>query len=207
MFRIPIKNQTFSIARNRCLSANQRSLPSIHNRWFAAAASSTSSEGMCDKIAFIGTGKMAQAMIMPLINKGYQPAEKVAVYDVVSDAVKALQNEFPNIDTANTIEELVTDADMIVLAVKPQNITPAFWDQFPSKVRDDATIISILAGTPVSGLEPSGIQKIVRAMPNTPATIGEGMSVWCCTPNLTKDDRKDVQKVLNTFGKAVCYIL
>jgi pyrroline-5-carboxylate reductase len=185
---------TASRIANRSLVANQR-------LWL-----STSETGiMCDKMAFIGTGKMAQAMIRPLITKGYQPEEKVAVYDVSAASRKAMKEEFPNIQTASTIEELVTDADMVVLAVKPQNITQEFWDQFPAKenIRDDATLISILAGSPISQMVPSGFRKIVRAMPNTPATIGQGMSVWCCTPNLNKQDRKGVQKVLKSFGKAV----
>jgi pyrroline-5-carboxylate reductase len=194
MFRMSLNSlSTASRVANRCLESNQRLCLST-------------SVAMCDKMAFIGTGKMAQAMINPLIKKGYQPEERVAVYDVSTAAVESMREEFPNIETASTIEELVTDADIIVLAVKPQNITQEFWNQFPAKnnIRDDATIISILAGTPVAGLKPSGIPKIVRAMPNTPATIGEGMSVWCCTPNLNKQDRKDVQKILDTFGKAVC---
>lgn len=158
---------------------------------------------MYDKLAFIGTGKMAQAMIRPLINNGHQPEDKIALYDVSTKAMKAIKKEFPKIQTAASIEELVTGADMIICAVKPQNINQDFWSQFPDKVRDDATLVSILAGTPVREFLPSGIKRIVRAMPNTPATIGQGMTVWCCTPNLTADERDDVKEVLCTFGKTI----
>ena len=167
--------------------------------WLSTEAGS----GLYDKIAFIGTGKMAQAMLSPLIKNGYQPEEKIAVYDVSTKSVKEVKKQFPNLQTANSIEELVTDADLIVCAVKPQNINEAFWARFPNKLRDDATFLSILAGTPITAFEPSGIKKIVRSMPNTPATIGQGVTVWCCTPELTSEERVNMKQVLCTFGKTV----
>jgi len=138
-----------------------------------------------------------------LINKGYQPAEKIAIYDVSTSTIKEMKQEFDNIETANSISELVEDADMIICAVKPQNINAQFWSQFPDKMRDDATFISILAGKTLREFQPSGVSKLVRAMPNTPAQIGEGMTVWCCTPNLTVGERESVTKVLNTFGQEI----
>jgi pyrroline-5-carboxylate reductase len=171
--------------------------------WNPRWLSSSSSSSMCNKLAFIGTGKMAQAMIRPLINKGYQPEHKIAIYDVSTSATKAMKKEFGNIEVAQSISDLVTDADFIVCAVKPQNISKSFWQQFPSKLRDDATFISIMAGLPVKEFRPSGISKIVRAMPNTPAQIGEGITVWCCTPNLTSIERDSVKQMLNTFGESV----
>jgi pyrroline-5-carboxylate reductase len=170
--------------------------------WLSTEAGS----GLYDKIAFIGTGKMAQAMLSPLIKNGYQPEEKIAVYDVSTKSVKAVKKQFPNLQTANSIEELVTDADLIVCAVKPQNINAAFWAQFPKNLRDDATFLSILAGIPIETFEPSGVKKLVRSMPNTPATIGQGITVWCCTPELTSEERDQVKQVLNTFGKSVSSI-
>lgn len=159
---------------------------------------------MFDKLTFIGAGKMAQAMINPIISKGYQPEENVTVFDVNPSTIKSIKNQFPNIDATQTMTDAIADSDMIVLAVKPQNINKSFFDQFPrDRMKEDATLVSILAGTPVDDFMPSGIHKIVRAMPNTPAMIGEGMTVWCCTPNLSIAERDQVNKVLSTFGKAI----
>jgi pyrroline-5-carboxylate reductase len=147
---------------------------------------------------------MAKAMIDPLIKKGYQPESQVAVYDVSTKAVRDIQHVYPNINVARSIEEVVTGAECVVLAVKPQNITDAFWEQFPkdeSKLPD--TLLSILAGTPVESFKQSGIKKIARSMPNTPSTIGQGMTVWCCTPNMTTEERDTMSKLLHTFGKAI----
>jgi pyrroline-5-carboxylate reductase len=160
-----------------------------------------------DKIAFIGTGTMAQAMIGPLIRNG-QPQEQVSIYDVSTKAMKVVQKKFPTIQTAESIGDVVNGADMIVLAVKPQNVNEAFWEQFPKNgspyhLRDDATLLSICAGVPLQAYMPSGVQKIVRSMPNTPSTISQGMTVWCCTSNLTTQERDVVSRLLHSFGKAI----
>ena len=139
-------------------------------RWTTSpSATSTTGASIFDKITFIGTGKMAQAMIDPLISKGYQPAKKVSVYDLSTKSMNDLKSRFPDIQTSESIAEAVHDADCIVLAVKPQNLNQSFWDEFPSsdddstfKLRKDVSLVSILAGTPVKDFAPSGISKIVR---------------------------------------------
>jgi pyrroline-5-carboxylate reductase len=187
------------------------------NKWGNASATKSSSAArllsaatgpaVFDKISFIGTGVMAQAMIGPLIRNG-QPQEQVAIYDVSTKAMKGVQKKFPNIQIAESIGDAVNDADMIVLAVKPQNVNEAFWEQFPKNdsphhLRDDATLLSICAGVPLQAYLSSGVQKIVRSMPNTPSTISQGMTVWCCTSNLTTQERDDVSRLLHSFGKAI----
>merc|ERR1740133_285764 len=157
---------------------------------------------------------MAQSMIDPLIKNGFQPASKVSIYDVSAKSMQEMKTRYPDIQTTESLAEAVHEADCIVLAVKPQNVNESFWNQFPSKdsddvkkdnyrLRDDATLVSILAGTPVKDFVPSGISKIVRSMPNTPSMIGEGMTVWCCTSSLATGDRQSVSKLLHTFGKAI----
>ena len=169
------------------------------------SSSSDGSEGTYNKVAFIGAGKMAQAMIKPLINTNIQPEHKIAIYDVSTATTNHVIEDFPQIQVSQSIEELVTDADLVVCAVKPQNVNREFYKQFPVEdlSKGNATMISILAGIPIKQLQPMGFPKIVRSMPNTPATIGEGITVWSCTPNLTVEEREDVKRVLCTFGKAV----
>lgn len=144
----------------RLLSASCRyQLPRRNVRLLtSASAEATASSGVFDKLTFIGTGKMAQAMIDPLITNGYQPAEKVTVYDVSTKSMENIQSRFPNIQTSESIGEAVHEAECVVLAVKPQNISEAFWKEFPPSksqlegtaskfsLREDATLVSILAG-------------------------------------------------------------
>lgn len=145
---------------------------------------------------------MAQAMINPLIKKGYQPESKVCVYDVSNSAMKSIKKDFPTIQTGESISDAIADSDLILLAVKPQNINSAFFEQFKD-VREDATLISILAGKPMSAFEASGVKKLVRCMPNTPASIGAGVSTYCCTPNIKAGERDRIKQIMGTFGKAV----
>ena len=143
-------------------------------RWLSSGTEGKSATGIFDKITFIGTGKMAEAMIDPLITNGYQPAKKVSIYDVSNKSMEKMESKFPGIQKAECIGEAVHEAECIVLAVKPQNINESFWGEFPSsqtgtgkggsgfRLREDATLLSILAGTPAKDFAPSGISKIVR---------------------------------------------
>ncbi|KAG7344134.1 pyrroline-5-carboxylate reductase [Nitzschia inconspicua] len=205
MFRLASSSSSKALSLMRTTIVDKTTFSTFPSARFLSAATGPA---VFDKIAFIGTGKMAQAMINPLIRNG-QPQEQVAIYDVSTKAMKGMQKTFPNIQRAESIGDAVNDADMIVLAVKPQNVNDAFWEQFPKdgkgphKIRDDATLLSICAGVPLHAFVPSGVQKIVRSMPNTPSTISQGMTVWCCTSNLTTQERDHVSRLLHSFGKAI----
>mmetsp|Transcript_28320 Transcript_28320/g.79599 ORF Transcript_28320/g.79599 Transcript_28320/m.79599 type:complete len:368 (-) Transcript_28320:250-1353(-) len=163
----------------------------------------TNKNGMYNKIAIIGAGKMSQAMLSPLVLNGMQPVQNISIFDVSTSAMKNVQKRFPGIQTAQSIADAAGDADLVILGVKPQNINKSFFEQFPTTIGEDATLLSILAGTQIEDLKPSKYPKIVRSMPNTPAQIGQGISVWSCTPNLSANDRSKVKEVLGTFGKAL----
>ena len=102
---------------------------------------------------------MAQAMIDPIVTNGVQPASKISVYDVSPKSMDNIKSRFPDIQTSESIGEAVDEAECIVLAVKPQNINESFWNQFPLSgsdneddgsgfnLREDVTLVSILAGT------------------------------------------------------------
>ena len=145
----------------RLLPSFCRYQPATRNirRLTSVSATSVTSQSVFDKITFIGTGKMAQAMIDPLIKNGFQPAEKVTVYDVSTKSMEDIQSRFPGIQASESIGEAVHEAECIVLAVKPQNINQKFWNEFPPlktvveddssrfNLREDVTLVSILAGT------------------------------------------------------------
>lgn len=156
-----------------------------------------------DRIAIIGAGKMAHALLEPMIKKGVQPAENFLVYDVSNKAMEAMNNQL-GVKTADSIQHVVDDADLIILAVKPQNMTDALYTEMKKgKANDDAIILSIIAGKTMDEISNTGFNRIVRSMPNTPAMIGQGMTVWSCTPNLNKDERSKIREVLNSCGKSV----
>lgn len=161
---------------------------------------STSDGGLYSKIAFIGAGKMAQACISPLISSGLQPASKISVFDVSTSTLAKVQKEY-GIQTAQTLGELVEDADIIICAVKPQNLTPQFFAE--TSANPNATLLSVVAGKPIKAFRDGGFQKVARSMPNTPAQIGRGMTVWSCTENISTTERDKIQKILGAMGKTV----
>ena len=91
-------------------------------------------------------------------------------------------------------------------AVKPQNCAKVHAEirrakSDGGKVRDDAMILSVVAGKPVKDFLDSGVDRIARSMPNTPAQIGAGVTVWGCTDNINLNERGQIKRVLNSFGK------
>ena len=162
-----------------------------------------SSSGLLSKMSVIGAGKMAQAIIESMVTSGVQPANQISVYDVSHDTMSLVQERY-GVQISQSIPDCMEESGLVLFCVKPQNLTQAFFEQVRrGKPSLDAIVLSVIAGVPLSTLAQGGIERVVRSMPNTPATIGQGMTVWSCTQNLTKDDRLLVGKVLESFGKEV----
>ena len=79
-------------------------------------------DGVFGKIACIGTGKMAQAILHPLIAQGVQPPDQFTIFDAQPKTMQALADQY-GVQTANSIPECIADADLVLCAVKPQNLT------------------------------------------------------------------------------------
>lgn len=128
------------------------------------------------KILFIGGGNMATAIIAGLtkINNNHQ---QITVLDHHSDKLFYLKNTF-HIQTINSITELKNKTDIIILAVKPMGIKQA-CQELRDYCSKDTLIISVAAGVTINYLSKQlpGFNNIIRSMPNTPATIGQGITV------------------------------
>ena len=152
------------------------------------------------KIGFIGGGNMGGAMIA-----GIRKAELVSGSDLmVSDKnEKALAglNEKYNILTTLDNREAASFADILFLAVKPYMFADVIAE-IKDVVQQNTVIVSIAAGKTIADIENCfGEQiKLVRAMPNTPAMVGEAMSALCPNKNVTEEEIKLVQKIFNSFG-------
>lgn len=168
----------------------------------SAASADTKEGGVFDKIACIGTGKMAQALLQPLVQQGVQPADKITIYDVNVPTMEQVADRF-GFQTAASIPELVDGAGLVLCCVKPQNLTKSFFEELSKTDNSQSILLSIIAGKTIDVFYQGGFEKIVRSMPNTPAQIGQGMTVWSCTPNLTKDERQKIREILSVCGKSV----
>ncbi len=142
---------------------------------------------------------MAEAIISRLLTVGIYPAEAVIVSDPLGDRREFLHQQYGVTVTGNNQE--VVEAASIVLAVKPQALRSAVNGL---KVSADKLIISILAGVSLSQLE--GVfsqQSIIRTMPNTPATVGAGMTAIAGNERVTDVQYALVSNIFQAVGKVV----
>jgi len=128
------------------------------------------------KVTFIGGGNMAEALIAGLKRAGHDAA-CICVADPTESRREQLSSEYGVTVTADNALA-ATGADMVVLAVKPQQMQPALAG-LGGRLKADATVVSIAAGVTLASMAGwlSGNANLVRVMPNTPALVGAGMSV------------------------------
>ena len=153
-------------------------------------------------IGFIGSGNMGQAMIGGIIKSGLVESGNVIVSDLDQKKLEAIEKEYKTNVTTDSVE-LVKKADVIFLAVKPNVYNPVL-KQIKDFVGENKIIISIAPGQTLESLEErlGKKVKIVRAMPNTPALVGEGMAAICKNENVSSEDMSLVKQLFESFGKA-----
>ncbi len=154
------------------------------------------------RIAIIGGGNMARAIIKAVIESGVVAAGDITVSDISQAARQNAAADF-GIGVATDNLAAVKGADVIILAVKPQNLENAS-QSLSGTLEPSQLVISILAGITLHKLSASLKHgKIVRVMPNTPAQIGLGMSVWTCSESLISTDEQAVESILSSMGRAM----
>ena len=153
------------------------------------------------KIAFVGGGTMGEAMVSCLLAKGVAEPPDIAVSDVDKTRRELLSGQYGVTAVADS-REAIGGADVIVLAVKPQDLSRAMEEIGSPSPRQ--IVLSIVAGASLSTLHRGlGHPLIIRAMPNMPARIGEGMTAWTASPEVSEDQRKMVGDVLGALGEKV----
>jgi pyrroline-5-carboxylate reductase len=154
------------------------------------------------KIAFIGAGRMASALVSGLLTSGAARPSDLACIGGDDDTAKVLSAQ-TGITAAGSLDALLSGADTIVLACKPQQLSGL--DASLAKLTVGKLLISILAGKRIARLHQtfSGVRNLVRAMPNTPGQIGAGITAWSSLSPLASDDLKIVDSVLGALGRVV----
>jgi pyrroline-5-carboxylate reductase len=152
------------------------------------------------KIAFIGGGNMGEAMLSAILDKCIAKDEDITVADISEPRRHYLAERYSILTTADN-RLAIPDANVIVLAIKPQNIT-AVMDELKNRLKPAQLVISIIAGKTITTLHDGlGHDRIVRSMPNTPAQIGEGVTVWTATTKVTATQKKRAASILGAMGK------
>lgn len=156
------------------------------------------------KIAFIGGGNMATALIAGLANKLTDGAN-IHVVDPNAEALGRLQQQY-GVTTAASADAVIGGADVIVLAVKPQQLREVSAQLLPFiDVAKQPLVVTIAAG--IRGADLSrwlgGYGAIVRCMPNTPALIGMGITGMVAMPGVSKAQVKAADDILRAVGTTV----
>lgn len=155
------------------------------------------------KIAFIGGGNMASAMIGGLLSNGWAP-ESITVVEIAASVREQLASRL-KVKTAATIDPGIAEASCIILAVKPQHMRAVARDLAPHL--GTQLVISIAAGIRLTDLSRwlGGYSRVVRVMPNTPALALAGVSGLCRMSGVEARDQKIAERILGAVGSTVWF--
>ena len=152
------------------------------------------------KISFIGGGVMAEALIAGILEARLCTPNQIRVGEPLKSRRTYLENKYA-ITVCQSNLSAIDDTNIIILSIKPQTLNEIL-SELKGHLTRDKTIISIIPGVSLATLSQAlNHNEIIRVMPNTPAQIGDGMSVWVSSEFITDRRIKDTQKILDTLGE------
>ena len=156
------------------------------------------------KIAFIGGGNMGEAVLAAVLEKGLGTPEAVGVGEVREERRNYLKNKY-GVAVTQSNREAAAKKDVVVLAVKPQNLAEVMAE-LNGCLEPAQLVLSIIAGAGINTLR-QGLNhsRVVRAMPNTPAQVGAGISAWTATAEVTGEQKQWAQAILGAMGKEIYF--
>ena len=153
------------------------------------------------KIAFIGGGLMAEAMIKGILGKGLARPQDIIASDISQERLSLLSQAY-SIRTTSDNRQAIDGSEVVVLAIKPQNLNAVMKDI--SGLAKEQMMLSIVAGARIATLV-KGLKHnlMIRAMPNTPAQIGEGVTVWTASVEVSPGQKEVAQSIWEALGKEI----
>jgi pyrroline-5-carboxylate reductase len=155
------------------------------------------------RLGFLGAGNMAAALIKGLLHGGVLPAARIITSDVKAERLEHLHTTH-GIRTTMDNHALLRESDVLVLSVKPQVIDKVLTE-VGGEVRADQLVVSVAAGVPLEALEgrlPAG-SRVVRAMPNMPATVQAGATAIAGGTHASADDLRIARELFDAVGRTV----
>ena len=154
------------------------------------------------RISFVGGGVMAEAILVGILDASLATTTDIQIGEPMELRRAHLRSEY-GIAVHESNTEALKGAEIVILAVKPQGLSDVMAN-IRENIGEDQTVLSIIAGarmdTLVSGL---GHPAVVRVMPNTPAQIGAGMTVWTASENVTAKSVEASREILRTLGEEI----
>ena len=153
-----------------------------------------------ERLAFVGCGMMGEAMVKGLLSRELVEPRQVVTSHPRGERRRELEERY-GIETVADNAAAVSGATVVALAVKPQVLDEVLGD-LAGRLDPGVLLVSIVAGATTGRLsEALGVGNVVRVMPNTPAQIGHGMSVWYPTPSVDATGREKVRTILSALGE------
>ena len=151
-------------------------------------------------IGFIGAGNMASALISGIINGGLDP--KAIIASSPEDSHLAALDSNYGIKTTKDNKKIASNCKTIVLAVKPHIVNSILIELAELINNEEHLIISIAAGIKIKDIQAQlkENQRIIRAMPNTPASIRKGVTALCANNNSSKEDLRTARGIFESVG-------
>jgi pyrroline-5-carboxylate reductase len=145
---------------------------------------------------------MGEAMIRGILAKGSLSPQDISVCDIDTSRLETLKRTY-HIKPGKNYESALKDAELVVLAVKPQSL-PNLLPDLKGTLRKGQLVLSIIAGANINTIA-KGLdhKQIVRAMPNTPAQIGVGITAWTASNKVTSKQKKLAQTILEALGEEI----
>ena len=154
------------------------------------------------KIAFVGGGTMAEALMGGILSAQLAQPNEITIGEPVKLRREYLSEKY-GVATQGDNDAAIESADLVLLAIKPQDL-PAVAQGLKQSLKPNQAALSIIAGAKMSTLMDSlGHSAVIRVMPNTPAQIGHGMSMWTCTPEVEPAQKTLTQAILATVGQEI----
>jgi len=154
------------------------------------------------KIALIGSGVMAEAIVAGLLRQNVAPAEGIVAAGPRERRGKFLNQQY-GVRTFLQNSEAAAGAQVVVLSIKPQSLESVLVD-LHDRLLEDALVLSIIAGAPIARIA-RGLNRraVVRAMPNTPGRIGRGITVWTASPEANTEQKEMARRILGALGEEI----
>jgi pyrroline-5-carboxylate reductase len=153
-------------------------------------------------MAVLGGGRMGTALVAGLLDSGLDP-EQVAIAEMDPGRRRELETEFPGVRVGPSASWVVGEADVVVVAVKPGDVASVLDGALPT-LAPDALVVSIAAGVGIAALEAAVPGRpVVRAMPNTPALVREGVAAIAGGTRATDLHLETARRLLAAVGTVV----
>lgn len=154
------------------------------------------------RVLVIGAGNMGLTYAEGMSKSKLLKKRNIMVIDSSEEKLEAL-GKLSHFDTFEKLEDCVPEADVIFMAVKPYHAEDVF-KSISKLVKPQQLIISIMAGVTINTIkEITGLDKVVRAMPNLPAQIGKGLTSYVASPEVSRIELLMVEGLLDTTGKSI----